>query len=80
MTDLEKPPLKVLLITHYYPMHRGGIEIVAGKLAESLSKIGNIEINWMASNVDPHPIDIPRLQCLPITLESSSMGRCYSSP
>lgn len=62
----KSQPITILLVTHYYPMHRGGIEIVAGKLAESLSKIGNIEINWMASNVDPHPIDIPRLQCLPM--------------
>jgi glycosyltransferase involved in cell wall biosynthesis len=58
--------LKILLITHYYPEHRGGIEIVAGNLAESLTKIGNLEINWMASNVDPPPIGIHRLHCLPM--------------
>ena len=58
--------LKIFLVTHYYPEHRGGIEIVAGKLAEYLIRKGQIEIEWMASNVDQHPVDINGLCCLPI--------------
>ena len=59
--------LKVLLVTHYYPEHRGGIEIVAGKLTEYLTREGQVEIKWIASNVDPHPAGINGLRCLPIS-------------
>jgi glycosyltransferase involved in cell wall biosynthesis len=59
--------IKLLLITHYYPKHRGGIEIVAGKLAEYLLGNENLQITWMASNVDSPPEKIPRLRCLPMT-------------
>lgn len=58
--------LKILLVTHYYPEHRGGVEIVAGKLAEYLLQEGDIEIIWMASNTNPHPVDTLGLRCLPM--------------
>lgn len=59
--------INLLLITHYYPEHRGGVEIVAGKLSEYLLKNHNLEITWMASNVDPYPLDIKGLKCLPMS-------------
>ncbi|MDJ0842677.1 glycosyltransferase family 4 protein [Crocosphaera sp.] len=59
--------MKILLVTHYYPEHRGGVEIVAGQLSEYLLKQDNIEITWMASNVDPYPSDIAGLKCLSMT-------------
>jgi glycosyltransferase involved in cell wall biosynthesis len=40
--------MKILLITHYFPEHRGGIEIVAGELSEQLARRG-VEIVWIAS-------------------------------
>src|SRR5580692_4989383 len=40
--------MRVLLVTHYYAEHRGGIEIVAGELSERLARRG-VEIVWMAS-------------------------------
>ncbi|GET37515.1 glycosyltransferase family 4 protein [Microseira wollei] len=58
--------LKILVMTHYYPEHRGGVEIVAGKLAEYLTREGQIEIKWMASDIDLHPVGVTKLQCLPI--------------
>jgi glycosyltransferase involved in cell wall biosynthesis len=58
--------IKVLLVTHYYPEHRGGIEIVAGKLAQYLMREARVEIIWMASNVDPHPVGITGLCYLPM--------------
>lgn len=67
MTAINNQPIKILLITHYYPNHRGGVEIVAGKLAEYLLKIGEIKITWLASNVDEPPSDIDSLQCLPMS-------------
>jgi glycosyltransferase involved in cell wall biosynthesis len=53
-------------VTHYYPNHRGGVEIVAGKLVDYLLKIGSIDIIWLASNVDAPPNDQPGLWCMPM--------------
>lgn len=47
----KKP--KVLLLTHFYPAHRGGIEIVAEQLASRLAKHYNI--TWLAADCDPCP-------------------------
>jgi glycosyltransferase involved in cell wall biosynthesis len=61
--------IKVLLVTHYYPAHRGGVEIVAGKLAESLIQIqsSSITIQWMASDVDSVPKVTQGLTFLPMS-------------
>ena len=55
--------MRVLLVTHYYPEHRGGVEIVAGDLACRLARRG-AEIEWAASDCDPGqgPEGIRRLQ------------------
>jgi len=45
-------PLNVLLVTHYYPEHRGGVEIVAGELASRLAQQG-VHIEWAASRPGP---------------------------
>ena len=58
---------KILLVTHYYPEHRGGIEIVAGKLTEYLTREGRVEIKWMASDVDSSPVHVTGLHCLPMS-------------
>lgn len=47
--------LKVTLVTHYYPAHRGGVERVAGQLAERLAAAGVAEIRWHASDCDSPP-------------------------
>ena len=48
-------PLRVTLVTHYYPAHRGGVERVAGQLAERLAAAGVARIDWHASDCDPPP-------------------------
>jgi len=53
---------RLLLLTHYYPAHRGGIEIVAGQLASRLA--ANSEVLWLAADCDPPP-DIPGVVCRP---------------
>lgn len=58
--------VKILLVTHYYPAHRGGVEIVAGKLAEHLIQTNRVKIQWIASYVDPSPVGITGLITLPI--------------
>lgn len=54
MTYSTTRGLRVALITHYFPAHRGGVEIVAHHLVERLLKANHI-ISWFASNVDSAP-------------------------
>jgi glycosyltransferase involved in cell wall biosynthesis len=48
--------MKILLVTHYYSTHAGGIEIVAGALAALLA--GSHDVVWVASDCDPVPAGI----------------------
>ena len=66
MKNKSDRPIKLLLVTHYYPNHRGGVEIVAGKLVDYLLKIGSVDITWLASNVDAPPADQPGFWCMPM--------------
>lgn len=43
----------MLLVTHYFPAHRGGVEIVAGQLAARLRD--KVALTWMAAACDPVP-------------------------
>lgn len=61
-TGKGNPPLRVLLLTHYFPAHRGGIEIVAGQLAARL--LESCTIQWLAADCDPPPV-LPGLICTP---------------
>jgi glycosyltransferase involved in cell wall biosynthesis len=45
--------MRVLLVTHYYPEHRGGVEIVAGELARRLVQQDGGEVLWVASGGTP---------------------------
>jgi glycosyltransferase involved in cell wall biosynthesis len=57
---------KVMLVTHYYPAYRGGVEIVAGQLAKRLSQNYHFDIKWIASNVDSTPTKVDGLTFLPV--------------
>src|SRR4051812_6257463 len=46
--------MRIVLVTHYFPAHRGGIELVAAELARRLAVRG-MEIEWHASNTDAPP-------------------------
>ena len=48
-------PIQIVLITHFYPAHRGGVEMVAARIAQGLSADGDLRIEWFASNTDPSP-------------------------
>ena len=57
--------MKILVVTHYYSTHRGGIEIVAGSLASRLARAHVVE--WVASDCDPVPDDAGgSLRCMPM--------------
>lgn len=58
-------PLRVTLVTHYFPAHRGGVEAVAGEIASRLVARGAAAITWHASDVDAPPADAPGLRYLP---------------
>lgn len=55
---------RVLLVTHFYPAHGGGVERVAGELARRLAALG-VAITWCASDVDAPPA-IPGVHCEPM--------------
>ncbi len=46
--------IRLTLVTHYFPAHRGGVESVAGELARRLGGNG-IEVTWHASDSDAMP-------------------------
>jgi glycosyltransferase involved in cell wall biosynthesis len=56
--------MRIALCTHYYPAHRGGIELVAGEIAARLAAAHGAEITWHASDCDPPP-SIPGVACVP---------------
>ena len=60
-------PLKILMATHYFGSHKGGIEIVAEELYRQLSESGQ-EVVWIAGNATPAPeaIGASRATELPI--------------
>lgn len=58
--------LRVVLVSHYFPAHRGGVEIVAGRLAVELGDSGKVAIDWFASDCDPPPDARPGLLPRPL--------------
>ena len=55
-------PVRVTLVSHYYPAHRGGVERIAGQLAERLALASVAQITWHASDCDPPP-QLAGVQC-----------------
>jgi glycosyltransferase involved in cell wall biosynthesis len=55
LLDTPKSPIRLLLVTHYFPAHGGGLEKVAGELAHRLLQMGGITITWIASDCDAAP-------------------------
>lgn len=57
--------MRITLVTHYFPAHRGGVERMAGQLAERLARQGIAQIDWHASDCDPPPLPSPGLNLVP---------------
>jgi glycosyltransferase involved in cell wall biosynthesis len=57
--------VKITLVTHYFPAHRGGVEAVAAEIAVRLAASDAAEITWFASDTDAPPRDVPGLHCVP---------------
>lgn len=56
----------VLIGTHYYAQHGGGIERVAGELAKAYADRLGMNVVWVASNCDTPPPESPGLHILPM--------------
>jgi len=56
--------MRITLVTHYFPGHRGGIELAAAEIAKRLAASHGAEISWHASDCDPPP-SIPGVACVP---------------
>ena len=56
---------RILLVTHFYATHRGGVEIGAGKIANLLAQKGYL-LTWAASNTDLLPVTGVAMQYLPM--------------
>jgi glycosyltransferase involved in cell wall biosynthesis len=57
--------MRVTLVTHYYPAHRGGVERIAGQLAARLAAAGSFQFRWHASDCDPAPEPKPGVTPIP---------------
>ena len=59
--------MNLLIVTHYFESHRGGIEIVAGRLAQEFARSG-IDVAWLATDATPPPNSKaePRLRAIPL--------------
>ena len=57
--------MKVVLVTHYFPTHGGGIELVAQQLARRLAADHGCEIDWFASGTDAPP-SLPGITAVPM--------------
>ena len=55
---------RIVLVTHFYPAHGGGVERVAAQLAARMAADG-AELTWCASDTDPPP-DLPGVRCEPM--------------
>jgi len=57
--------MQIALVTHFFPAHRGGVERMAGQLAERLAAQGVARIDWHASDCDAPPAPSPGLTPVP---------------
>ncbi len=72
-----RPGLRVLLVTHYYPEHASGVEIIAGELARRLAERG-ARVCWAASGPSAGP-DVAGVKRLPMRAWNWS-ERCWGIP
>lgn len=74
--------MKILMVTHYFDSHQGGIEIVAGNLFRGLARRG-CEVVWAAGNVSPAPAEEARGSVLPLktwNVVESAIGLPFPVP
>lgn len=60
-----QPPREVVVVTHYFGAHGGGIERVAERLVRETAEVGNLHFTWFASDCDA-PADIAGQDLVPV--------------
>ncbi|MFI5014592.1 MAG: glycosyltransferase family 4 protein [Hyphomicrobiales bacterium] len=78
------PKLRLLMVTHFFDSHRGGVEIVAGRLAREFARLG-IEVAWAATDASAPPAidDEAGLRAVPLAasnITERSTGLPYPLP
>jgi len=63
--DVAGPPPDIVVVTHFFPSHGGGIELVAARLVDEYLEAG-LSVDWFASATDEPPPAKPGLQVHPI--------------
>lgn len=59
--------MNLLVVTHYYPAHGGGIEAIAGQLVQHFLALDpGVNIEWHAGRGDAHPPRQKRLRFRPL--------------
>jgi alpha-maltose-1-phosphate synthase len=48
--------MKLLMVSNFFESHRGGLELIAGRLVRELVRLG-ADVRWLASNVTPPAAD-----------------------
>ena len=76
--------MKLLTVTHYFDEHRGGIEIVAGRLADGLARKG-ATVAWLAtrekaSGAIAPSTDVRRIPVSASTITERMLGFPYPLP
>lgn len=61
--------MKVLMISHYFPSHKGGVEAVADVLAHAFADAGH-EVAWMAGDASQEPQADGRVHCVPFAINN----------
>jgi glycosyltransferase involved in cell wall biosynthesis len=56
----------IFMLTHFYPSHRGGIEIAAYQTAKNITLNSDFQIIWAASNSDKPPFQTQQIKYIPI--------------
>ena len=65
-TNLTVPQVRVVVVTHYFSTHRGGVKRVAGELASRIAASGRFAITWISSNTDSPPAPPENLAVVPV--------------
>ena len=58
--------MRLVTVTHFYPAHGGGLELVAERLVTEFAARG-VSIDWFSSATDPAPsLDPASVHCIPV--------------
>jgi glycosyltransferase involved in cell wall biosynthesis len=57
---------RILMVSHYFDSHPGGIEFVAGQMFRRIAEREKVRICWVAADVTDAPAEVPKGIALPL--------------